>query len=415
MNRTNIVKKTWWALIVLLTIATPIIGTIGAVLIILLSTACLPFLMNREVLIELKNLPMIMLFSISFIVFAFFTTTAVKSAYDLWVIFAFLPFLSSATVYILAKNYAKTHGGKETALIFLSLCLIGSGITILVAIADMSLVGSARARGFFSGVITLSMVGTTLGVVAGMGFFLIDGYKRLFFILGPIFAMVIIALTQSRGTAIALPALASLYFLYAIRRTKTYRAKIYVTLVLVVLIALSYYFITQQSARIAGLLAIINQVLNHGLASIMGDHIRIEMYLAGWELFLAEPFFGYGWTNMSEMAFTVLDASKYSPHLIRYFHFHNDFINFAFAIGIVGIAVFISFLFAPIIGALKSPKDNMFGFRLEIILLMTTLYFFSGLTGGTLSHGLLITLYAMISAIVLGGFQGEQLKKASET
>ncbi len=415
MNKTSLFKNTWWALIVLLTLATPLIGTIGASLVIILSIVCLPFIIDREAFLELRKLPMIVMFSIGLIVFAFFTAITAKSAYDRWIIFAFMPFLSSATAYILAKNYAKIHGGKKTAQIFLTLCLIGSGLTILVAIADMTFVGSVRPRGFFSGVITLSMVGTTLGIVAGMGFFLVEGYKKLFFMLGPIFALVIIALTQSRGTAIALPSLAALYFIYAIRRTKTFQAKVLVVLTLSILLALSYYFITQQSARIAGIFDIVNQVLDHGLSSIMGANIRIEMYLAGWELFLAEPFFGYGWTNMSEMAFTVLDASKYDAHLIRYFHFHNDFLNFAFAIGVVGIVIYFSFLFAPIIGALKSQKDKMFGFRLEIILLMTTLYFFSGLTGGTLSHGLLITLYAMISAIVLGGFQGEQLKDKSKT
>ncbi len=399
----------WWALLALLTLATPIIGTIAASFILILTFVTSPFLLGKNEINELKQQPMILIFSIGFIVFAFFTAISTNSPNDLLVIFAFMPFLTSGIAYILARKYAKKYGGKKTAIIFLSLCLIGSLLTILVALYDLYFLNSSRPRGFFSGVITLSMVGTTLGIIAGMGFFLIDGYKKIIFMLGPIFAILIIVLTQSRGTAIALPALVFLYSTFTIRRAKTIKTKLLAISILSILAIIGFYYITQQSGRIAGIGNIINQALNEGLSSIKTTNIRIEMYQAGWELFLDKPIFGHGWTNMSELAFTVLDIKKYNAHLIQYFHFHNDFINYAFSIGIIGIIIYFSFLFAPIIGALKTPRDNMFGIRLEITLIMATLYFFSGLTGGTLSHGLLITLYAMISAIVLGGFRDEKL------
>ncbi len=224
---------------------------------------------------------MIILFSISFIVFAFFIAIYVKSPKDLLVIFAFMPFLLSAVAYILARKYAS----KRIAIIVLSLCLVGAGLTVLVGLVDMYFLNSFRPRGFFSGVITLAMVGTTLGMVAGMGFFLVDGFKKIIFLLGPMLAIIIIVLTQSRGTAIALPILGFLYFIFAIRRTKTLKAKIYATIIIFILAFIAFYFITQSSGRIAALGNIITLVMEQGLSSLKTLNIRMEMYIAGWELF----------------------------------------------------------------------------------------------------------------------------------
>ncbi len=118
---------------------------------------------------------------------------------------------------------------------------------------------------------------------------------------------------------------------------------------------------------------------------------------------------------MGEYAVLSMGAEKINGQLLQYFQFHNDFINYAFSAGVFGIASFFAFLFAPLVGALKAPRDSLFGFRIEIILLMLALYSISGLTGGTLSHGLLISLYAMIGAIVLGAFRDEAIieEKAS--
>ncbi|MCF6343338.1 MAG: O-antigen ligase family protein [Devosiaceae bacterium] len=412
MMKSNLTNLTWWALLGLLLLATPLIGTIAASLILILTLLASPIVFNKEAFIELKNQPMIILFSISFIVFAFFIAISVKSPKDLLVIFAFMPFLLSAVAYILARKYAS----KKAAIIILSMCLVGAGLAILVALFDIYFLGASRPRGFFSGVITLSMVGTTLGVVAGMGFFLVDDFKKIIFLLGPIFAIIIIVLTQSRGTAIALPVLGFLYFIFAIRRTKTLKAKIFVTIVLSILAFGAFYYITQQSGRIAALSNIVTLVMEQGLSSLKTLNIRMEMYIVGWELFLASPWIGYGWGNMVEYAVLAMGEEKINAYLdVQYFQFHNDFINYAFSAGIFGIASFFAFLFAPLVGALKAPRDSLFGFRIEITLLMLALYSISGLTGGTLSHGLLISLYAMICAIVLGAFRDETIiaEKAS--
>ncbi len=390
----------------LLFFSTPLIGTIGAVLIIFLSMFASFVAFNKNAFLELKSQPMIVMFAIGYFVFAFFTAITSRSFSDLLVIFYFSPFLLCAVAFLFARKYA----GKRTAIIILSMCLIGSGLTILVALIDIYFLNADRPKGFFSGVITLAMVGTTLGIVGGMGFFLVDGYKKAIFILGPVFAILAIMLTQSRGTAIALPVLTLLYFVYAIRRTRTAKTKVVTIAALLSFSFLALFFIAQGSTRISELTNIISQIMNGDISSLKAENIRIEMFQAGWELFLASPIFGYGWNNMGEMAFTVLDITKYDAQLIQYFQFHNDFLNYAFAIGIIGIFVFFAFLFAPLIGALKTPRDAMFAIRVEIVLLMLTIYAISGLTAEALSHGLLITVYAFISAIVLGAFRDDTNK-----
>ncbi|MCF6327784.1 MAG: O-antigen ligase family protein [Devosiaceae bacterium] len=396
----------WWLLLSLLFFSTPLIGTIGAVSILFLSMLTSGVAFNRGAFLELKKQPMIVMFSIGYLVFAFFTAITSRSPSDLLVIFYFSPFLLCAVAFLYARKYAS----KKTAIIILSMCLIGSGLTIVVALIDIYFLNAVRPRGFFSGVITLAMVGTTLGIVSGMGLFLVDGYKKAIFILGPIFAILAITLTQSRGTAIALPALTLLYFIYAIRRTKTVKTKVITIGALLSFSFLALFLVAQGSTRIADLTNIIGQVMSGDIASLKASNIRIEMFQAGWELFLASPIFGYGWNNMGEMAFTILDITKYDAQLIRFFQFHNDFLNYAFAIGIIGIIVYFTFLFAPLVGALKTPRDSMFALRVEIILLMLTLYAISGLTAEALSHGLLITVYAFISAVVLGAFRDDANK-----
>jgi O-antigen ligase len=108
---------------------------------------------------------------------------------------------------------------------------------------------------------------------------------------------------------------------------------------------------------------------------------------------------------MADQVYSILDPANYNTRLVEQFHFHNDFFSFAVAAGVFGIICFALFITAPMVGAYYSERDSLYSLRLEIILLLCTLYFISGLTDMVIGYDLPTAMFALISAIILGAFR----------
>ena len=118
------------------------------------------------------------------------------------------------------------------------------------------------------------------------------------------------------------------------------------------------------------------------------------MWHAGWHAFLQHPMIGWGWARLSEAALpTVLSM------------YHNDFFNMAVAAGVVGIFSWLMVLAAPLIGVALMPKDRFSTLRLYCALILSVSFFIFGLTDLTFGYDLPTTLYAFMTAVVLGAFR----------
>ena len=121
---------------------------------------------------------------------------------------------------------------------------------------------------------------------------------------------------------------------------------------------------------------------------------RLTMWHAGWHAFLQHPMIGWGWARLSEAALpTVLSM------------YHNDFFNMAVAAGVVGIFSWLMVLAAPLIGVALMPKDRFSTLRLYCALILSVSFFIFGLTDLTFGYDLPTTLYAFMTAVVLGAFR----------
>jgi hypothetical protein len=71
----------------------------------------------------------------------------------------------------------------------------------------------------------------------------------------------------------------------------------------------------------------------------------------------------------------------------------------------VGIVCWLAIIAAPIIGVFAMPRDRLHTVRLYCALILSTSLFIFGLTDMTLGYDLPTTLYAFLTAIVLGAFR----------
>ncbi|RYE85778.1 MAG: hypothetical protein EOP19_08630 [Hyphomicrobiales bacterium] len=146
-------------------------------------------------------------------------------------------------------------------------------------------------------------------------------------------------------------------------------------------------------------------VLQTGSAGADGaTQERLGMYRTGLEAFQHAPWLGWGWANLGNAA-AELNPAVFAAEAGTAFMYHNDVVNFAVAGGIVGIACLVVLLLAPVVGAMASLRESWFRIRLYCCLILSTGYAIFGLTDSTLGYDAPTTLYAFLTAMVLGAFR----------
>ena len=75
------------------------------------------------------------------------------------------------------------------------------------------------------------------------------------------------------------------------------------------------------------------------------------------------------------------------------------------AAGVVGIVSWLMVLAAPLVGVAVMPKDRFSTLRLYCALILSVSFFIFGLTDLTFGYDLPTTLYAFMTAVVLGAFR----------
>lgn len=108
--------------------------------------------------------------------------------------------------------------------------------------------------------------------------------------------------------------------------------------------------------------------------------IRLVMLAAGFQAFLQAPLFGHGWANIMSSVLEFVHDENQRNIILGLAHLHNDLMDFAVTGGLVGIATYLAMIGGPVFAVLKMQRDSSDFARLMAVALLTTSYFFRGLS-----------------------------------
>jgi O-antigen ligase len=326
---------------------------------------------------------------------ALFAITARRPA-DMGFSLNFIGVLLAPVVYLMARE--KPADDARDLLVF---CLAGAGAAALMAVVGIAVLSEARATGLFGGPNLFPRLAIPLGFVAMGGALLLPGRSRMIFYLGPIFALTAGLLSGSRGAVLALAPLALLAIAALAIRRETRRDLIVFGGLAIVAIAGILLFSPGVTTRMLTAITGIGDVFGGTASADVATYERQILLAAGWSSFLSSPWVGYGWANLSYAA-AAADPAHLGQLAGRVFMFHNDALDFAVAAGLFGVAAYLAILAAPIVGAIVPPRDGLRTVRLYGALVLSISFFVFGLTDMTLGYDVTTTLYAFLTALLLG-------------
>jgi len=377
----------WFAAVVLFVLS-PAIGSISSIAALLLILLLSPTVFMRGSWGALRAQPATLLLAAAFVMLAVCFALTQTQPSDVLLVTAFLGLLLAPVAYLLAWR----RPGARIIAVIAALFALGTFVGAVTASYDVFVQHFERAIGWGSGGNLMARSVVPLGFMALSGVFAVRSPWRWLYLLGPAFGLYALVLTQTRGVFIAVPVL-SLIFIWALMREFRasrwwYLAGLGVLAVIVVAAAI-------YSPRLLGVTGVLEQVVaDPSAVSDPGTAQRIAMWHAGWYAFLQHPLIGWGWARLSEAALpTVLSM------------YHNDFVNMAVAAGVAGIVSLLLVLAAPLLGVALMPRDRFSTLRLYCALILSVSFFIFGLTDLTFGYDLPTTLYAFMTAVVLGAFR----------
>lgn len=394
----------WWLLVGALVLAGAALGAVTSLAVNIVAIILFFGVMGRpDARRQALAQPMLVLFALCLLALAICFVLTARAPGDMVFVANFLPLLLAAPVFVVARRIADRGQAKTVAGLLLAGTVATLGVCVVSALASPS----AHASGLYSAPSIVARLAMVLGFGASAAFFSVRDRWRYLFLLGPVLAFIAVILTQTRGAVIAFPLLVLLFALFVVidpRQRHPWRLVAIMLTTTIVLATMA--LLTLGSEHLASLIETTKSLLIGSGDVDTSTQWRLQFYAAGWTLFWQSPWIGYGWANIAIVAFTILDEADYggafSP---RFFHFHNDIVNFGVGAGGVGIAVYFVLLAAPLVGVLASPRDSWFTARAYALSAIALLYLVTGLTDITFGWDLPTTSYAIICATILGAFR----------
>ena len=331
--------------------------------------------------------------------FAVLTLLFLATASDVWDGLAALNFAGLALFWplaILLGRAASPGNAQRTA----TMALAGTGIAAVYA--GITIFFSPVVRGgdvFANDPIRLANTSVILGFLSVVLMApTAQGIKRWVYRLGgPLCALVVVILTGTRIAMIAYPVIAFVTIMLTIRR-KWLGVLIGLGFIgLIALVAMSGAFGIE---RISLLIQAIADVVT-GKADSADEAVAVRMILwrAGWSVFESAPLLGVGWGNMMDAVTALTPAGAFRENYFT--HLHNEALTFAVAGGLIGVAVYITLIAAPLITAVRSVGDSQYKARLSGVIIVIVAYIVMGLTDTMVGFELHTALYVGFMAILL--------------
>lgn len=220
------------------------------------------------------------------------------------------------------------------------------------------------------------------------GFLALAGPWRWWRLLGPAAALAVIALTGSRAALLAYPCLVLLAAAMLPPRRLPVVFVVFAGLVILGSVALT---MTLPGTARSALGESLMQWLSGQPVTDVAIATRLKLYAVAWDAFLAQPFTGYGWSQLMAPILPAFTAEELSWGTIP--HLHDDALNFAVAAGLPGLIAYLLILATPLALA-RRRGDASYG-----LVLVTLVYLLLGLPDTMLSAPLHLTLYVVLLAM----------------
>lgn len=385
--RTLGIGLAWFGCVALFVLA-PALGSISSVAGVLVAVLLSPVAFLRGAWTALRAQPAMLIFLAAFFSLTICFEVTAQEPGDVLLAANFIALLLAPVVYLLAWR----RPGARTILILASLFALGALAGALTGTYDVFITHKERAVGWAQGGNLMARSVVPLGFMALAGLFATKERWRWVFLLALAASLYALYLTGTRGVFVAVPILGVIFLVALLRELRAPRLW-YVAGAAILVVAVAA--IGMVSPRFLGIGSVLEQVtLDASNVTDVATSQRLYMWVAGWHTFWKSPLIGFGFANFTE-------ASK--PYGI--YMFHNDFLDMAVGAGLVGIFCWLAIVAAPVIGALAMPRDRFATLRLYCALILSVSLLIFGLTDMTLGYDLPTTLYAFMTAVVLGAFR----------
>lgn len=275
----------------------------------------------------------------------------------------------------------------------------GGAIAFAVAAYQVFILMQGRAESFGSDPIWSAQAAVVIAFLALLGVFKGSWIVRIACLLGAVLAMGAVVSSGSRGPILAIPPLMVVALIYGTRRWPM--ALALVAVVGLAALAFVAWLYPQGLARITTAWQAIADLFSSGRITENSAGQRQIMYQAGIAAFLDKPWFGHGWENRV-LAIGPYLSPDFQFMLGEHHHLHSDGLDFAVTGGITGLLAYLLVLIAPPLGALLSPRDSQYRFRLAASSGLALAYAIFGVTYLAFGYEYHTTLYVLFAAIILG-------------
>jgi len=289
---------------------------------------------------------------------------------------------------------------RKNSLRVATLANVGCIVAFPIAVYQVYVLAMPRAAAFGSDPIWSAQAGIILAFLALLGFQVATRWWKLLFAIGPALMIAVAFLSGSRGPMLAIPVL---FVVFLAASTRHWLASLLGALALAVTgFLLLGWFWPSGFARLETIETILLDLITTGQIGEGSGGERQIMYQAGIKAFLHQPWFGYGWEQRMPAIGPFL-PENYEYITTVHHHLHSDALDFAVSGGLFGIFSYILILVAPILGAISSPRDGQYRFRISATAGISLGYFIFGVSYLTFGYEYHTTLYVVLSAIVVGG------------
>jgi O-antigen ligase len=280
-----------------------------------------------------------------------------------------------------------------------SFALAGSVIAFGVALYQVFVIHLSRADGWGTDPIWSAEAALVLGFLAGLGVGSGTRKWRMLYLLGPALGICVCLLSGSRGTLLAVPVLLLVALMFSTR----WRWLIFGGAVVIVATAWLGLGVLWPAGfeRINTTGTLLQDIINGRTIAEVSGGTRQAFYGASYAAFLHSPWIGYGWTGKMPAIVSYLagdGAALIAPHL----HLHSDLLDFGVSGGLIGLIAYGLILAAPIVAAVRGPRDSQFRLRLAGTAILASGYLVCGLTYLMFGYEFHSTLYVCLAAILIG-------------
>ena len=276
-----------------------------------------------------------------------------------------------------------------------------AGVTVAAGVALFQFEqGAARPGGYMSDPIWAAQTAVIMGFTALIGLDATRSRWRFGLLLGPVLALLAVLLTQSRGPLLAIPLLLVGAWVFAPRNRWPMIAA---AVAGVVAIALVWFAIPGAAARVGS----ITDLLLRGGGGDQSIATRVALYRGGFGAMLDSPAIGYGWSQIVAATYAHVPGGRAAIEaadatMLGDVHLHSDILDLGVGAGALGLLAYVLTVLAPLVSALRSPRDAQFVGRLRGSVLLGAALFGCGLSYIMLGYELPTTMFVCIGAIVTG-------------